>query len=154
MLLAQGGQWLTADVSCKINGRMFQRNQRRFSRDHIAWRHEINGDKWAMVSNTIRCSIVGPVVDGTPLVAPYLGPIQYFITLSVNRLNRSDGWCILTIRHTGHGVHTAKGRRFFLILNIDWKDWSKQQALLQKKSPGMELCREVKKKQFRQKENN
>lgn len=61
-------------------------------------------------------------MDGALLVAPYLSPIQYFITLAVNRLNRSDGWFVLTIHHTVHKVHTAKGQLLFLILSIDWKD--------------------------------
>lgn len=63
-----------------------------------------------------------PFVNGALLVARSLSPIQYFIILGVNRLNRSDGWCVSMIRHTVHGVHTAKGQRFFLILSIDWKD--------------------------------
>lgn len=72
-------------------------------------------------------------MHGALLVALYLSPIQYFIIPGVSRLKRSDGWWVLTIRHTVHWVHTAKGQRFFLILSIDWKDRSKEQAVLQKK---------------------
>lgn len=84
-----------------------------------------------------------PIVDGALLVAPYLSPIQYFITLGVNRLNWSDAWFVFTIHHTVHGVHTAKGQSLFLILSIDWKDWSKQQAVLLK-ALGEKLCRKKK----------
>lgn len=73
-----------------------------------------------------------PTVDDSLLVALYLCPIQYFITRGVNRLNWSDGWFVLMKHHIVHRVRTAKGQRLFLILSIDWKDWSKQQGVLQK----------------------
>lgn len=84
-------------------------------------------------------------MHGALLVALYLSPIQYFIIPGVSRLKRSDGWWILTIRHTVHWVHTAKGQRFFLILSIDWKIDLKSK-LYYKKSSGRELCRGVKAK--------
>lgn len=103
-------------------------------------------DKKQMKTNELWCQILSgavlsdqafgwkaPFVHGALLVALYLSPIQYFIIPGVSRLKRSDGWWVLTIRHTVHWVHTAKGQRFFLILSIDWKDWSKEQAVLQKK---------------------
>lgn len=136
LLFPYHAKWM---AECRLQpSHQIQRNQRRFTRDPIASRQETNEDKRAMVSNTIVLSDQAfgwkaPFVHGALLVALYLSPIQYFIIPGVSRLKRSDGWCVLTIHHTVHRVHTAKGQCFFLILSIDWKDWSKQQAVLQKK---------------------
>lgn len=163
MLLAQRGQRLT--VSCKKkkkNSRMVGRNQRWFSRDDIAQRQETNEDKWVVQSKYNQ--VLFFLLDqgfwlkitncGWRAVSCTLSEsTQYFIMLGVNRLNRSDGWFVLTIHRTVHKVHTAKGQRLFLILSIDWKDWSKTASCITQSS-GRGLRREAKKKKFRQKENN
>lgn len=161
MLLAQRGQRLT--VSCK--------------KKKIEWLEGARGGSVEMTSlwdkkqmktnelssqNTIRCFffVVGPgfwlkiTNCGWRAVSCTLSEsTQYFIMLGVNRLNRSDGWFVLTIHRAVHKVHTAKGQRLFLILSIDWKDWSKTASCITQSS-GRGLHREAKQKKFRQKENN
>lgn len=139
------------------NSRMVGRNQSWFGRDDITQRQETNEDKWVVQSkyNRVLYFFVGP---GFWLKITNCGwraasctlseSTQYFIMLGVNRLNRSDGWFVLTIHRTVHKVHTAKGQRLFLILSIDWKDWSKTASCITQSS-GRELHREAKKKKFR-----
>lgn len=126
MLLARWGQLLRIHLSCKIHGRMS--NMQLFLLAEESVDGSVNMEltlfcdkkqmkkNESLVSNIIRCFIAGPGFwlkctncgwYSIGCTSVYLSPIQYFITFGGNRLNRDDGWCVLTIRQSSYSKRPA-----------------------------------------------